>query len=123
MSDFALHIEERDGPDGNIIWWQCFCLVPGFIFSWQCVLVAAHLTLSPSQGCLLQFLVCLLHVIKKKPKGWKESAWVAGTCTHQLNTWQCFLLDGLICQGDGQDLVFVPLTNQQMSNLWMCSLS
>lgn len=40
MSDFALCIEERDGPDGNIRW-QCFCLVPGFVFSWQCVLVAA----------------------------------------------------------------------------------
>lgn len=77
MSDFALCIEEADGPDG-IIRWQWFCLVPGFIFSWPCVLLAAHLTLSPSQGCLLQLLVHLLHVIKKKPKGPKESAWVAG---------------------------------------------
>lgn len=65
----------------------------------------------------------LLYVIKKKPKGLKESAWVTGMCTHQLNMGHCFLLDGLICQGDGQHLMFVLLTNQQMSDLWMGSIS
>uniref|UniRef100_A0A3B4FD91 inositol-polyphosphate 5-phosphatase n=1 Tax=Pundamilia nyererei TaxID=303518 RepID=A0A3B4FD91_9CICH len=37
--------------------------------------------------------------------------------SHQLNVRQCFLSAELICQGDGQDLVFVLLTNQQMFNL------
>lgn len=40
--------------------------------------------------------------------------------SHQLNVRQCFLSAELICQGDGQDLVFVLLTNQQMFNLKMC---
>lgn len=53
----------------------------------------------------------------------EQAAWVTRKCTHQLKVWQCFPLDELICQGDGQDLMFVLLTNQQMFNLGMCSFS
>lgn len=44
---------------------------------------------------------------------------VTSRCSHQLNVRQCFPLAELICQGDGQDLMFVLLTNQQMFNLKM----
>lgn len=104
------------------IGWSVFILYRDLFFPGS-VSLLQQLTLSPRPESLLHFLTCLLSVTKKKTQDLKGADWVSGKGPHQLNVCRCFLLDGLICQGDGQDLMFVLGTNQQMFNLWMCSIS
>ena len=79
-------------------------------------------TLSLAAGGI-PLLMCappfLLRPPSERERGGQEGVRVTSRSPHQLNVRQCFLSAELICQGDGQDLVFVLLTNQQMFNLKM----